>query len=82
MKFEFATATQIVFGPGTINTLGAQAKALGRRALVVTGNNPQRVEKWLTGVMAEGISVTNFPVGGEPEIATVEAGVTQARKVH
>ena len=42
MPFEFATAPQIVFGRGSIDTLAPRVADLGRRALVVTGSDPSR----------------------------------------
>lgn len=80
MTFEFATATKIVFGPGSAARVGEQVKSFGRHALVVTGSKPQRAEKLLANLSANGIAVTTFSVAGEPEIATVENGVTHARK--
>jgi alcohol dehydrogenase class IV len=82
MNFEFATATRIVFGAGTLRQVGTQAKTFGDRALVVTGRHPQRAEKLLAGLAAAGIVATIFPVAGEPEIATIENGVALARKEH
>ncbi len=82
MKFEFATATKIIFGAGTLNEAGAAAKGFGRRALVVTGANPQRAEKLLVGLSADGVSAATHAVAGEPEIATVENGVALAKKEH
>jgi alcohol dehydrogenase class IV len=80
MNFEFATATRIVFGAGAISQVGANVKNLGRRALVVTGRNPQRAEKLLANLSASGISAATFAVAGEPEISTVENGVAVAQK--
>jgi alcohol dehydrogenase class IV len=74
MKFEFATATRIVFGAGAISQLGANVKNLGRRALVVTGRDPGRAGKLLGNLTAAGISSAAFSVSGEPEIGTVERG--------
>ena len=37
MRFEFATATRIVFGEGTAATLPELARSFGTRPLVVTG---------------------------------------------
>ena len=79
MNFEFATATRIIFGAGTLSQLGANAKSLGRRALVVTGSNPARAEKALASLKAAGVATTTFSVTGEPEIATVERGIALAR---
>ncbi len=42
MRFEFASAGRIVFGPGTIAELPAIAGAWGKRALVVTGKDKIR----------------------------------------
>ncbi|HEX7569837.1 MAG TPA: iron-containing alcohol dehydrogenase [Verrucomicrobiae bacterium] len=80
MNFEFATATRIVFGAGAISQVGANVKNLGRRALVVTGRNPQRAEKLLAYLSASGIGAATFAVAGEPEISTVENGVAFAKK--
>ena len=55
-------------------------KNLGRRALVVTGRNPQRAEKLLANLSASGIGAATFSVAGEPEISTVENGVALAKK--
>ncbi|HXI70666.1 MAG TPA: iron-containing alcohol dehydrogenase [Verrucomicrobiae bacterium] len=80
MQFEFATATRIVFGSGAASQLGPNVKAYGRRALVVTGRNPQRAEKILADLSAHGVSTAIFSVAGEPEISTVENGVALAKK--
>ena len=80
MKFEFATATRIVFGAGMVNTVGAEAKTFGRRALLVTGRNPQRAEKPQANLAANGIDAVTFAVAGEPEIVTVERGTALAKK--
>ncbi len=78
-NFEFATATRIIFGAGTLSQAGANAKSLGRRALVITGSNPARAEKLLASLKAAGVATTTFSVAGEPEIATVQRGLTLAR---
>ena len=80
MKFEFATATQIIFGLGSLAQVGERVKAFGRRALVVTGRNPQRAERLMSNLSAHGISAATFSVAGEPEISTVENGVAFAKK--
>lgn len=80
MTFEFATATRIVFGAGAVAQIGANVKNFGRRALVVTGRNPQRAEKLLANLSATGISSATFAVAGEPEISTIENGVAFAKK--
>jgi alcohol dehydrogenase class IV len=79
MNFEFATATQIVFGPGTAAQIGKRIKAFGKRALVVTGRSPQRAEKLTADLLANDIIAATFSVAGEPETATVENGVALAK---
>jgi len=80
LNFEFATAGRIVFGAGSLTQVGPAVKQLGRRALVVTGRSPQRAEKLLASLAANGIGAVTFPVGGEPDLVTIEAGVVAAKK--
>ncbi len=79
MKFEFATATRIVFGTDAVNNIGAIAGEFGRRALVVTGRDPGCTERVLTGLKSAVVSTAVFPVTGEPELATVEQGMKLAK---
>ena len=78
-RFEFATATRIVFGAGAANNAGALAKEFGRRALVVTGRDVKRAERLLTNLQSAGVSAAIFPVTGEPELATVDQGRKRAK---
>jgi alcohol dehydrogenase class IV len=80
MRFEFSTASRIIFGPGTLREVGPLAKEYGRRALVVTGRNPARAERLLAMVREQGLGAATFSVVGEPQIATVQAGVAQAKQ--
>ena len=79
LNFEFATATRIVFGAGALGRLGANAKAFGQRALVVTGREPRRAEKLTASLTSAGLGSAIFSVAGEPEIATVERGTAFAK---
>jgi alcohol dehydrogenase class IV len=80
MKFEFTTATRIVFGAGALREIGAIAKGLGTRVLVVTGRNAARAEKLLVLLREADVRATPFPISGEPEISTIEQGTAVARK--
>ena len=82
MKFEFTTATRIVFGAGAVNETGAIAKEFGRRALVVAGRDSRRAERILAGLKSSGIGTVTFSVAGEPELETVERGTKLARAEH
>ena len=79
MKFEFATAPRIVFGPGSLGEVGQIAQDLGRRALVVTGRDAGRADRLMASLKEREIAVVNFSVFREPEIATIEQAVTLAR---
>lgn len=79
MRFEFATATRTVFGPAALREVAPLAKGMGRRALVVTGQNVQRAETLLAQLSAAGISHTIFTVATEPTTALVQAGAKLAR---
>jgi alcohol dehydrogenase class IV len=79
MRFEFATATRIVFGAGAVNDAGAIAREFGRRALVVTGRDSSRAERVLASLRSAGVSAVTFSVTGEPELKTVEQGAKLAK---
>lgn len=79
MRFEFATATRIVFGAGTLKQAGNLVHELGRRALVVTGRDPNRAEGLLSLLAEKGVVASVFSVAGEPDLTTVEEGVVRAR---
>lgn len=79
MKFEFATATRIIFGPGMLREVGGLAVKLGRRAFVVGGNTSARLAPLLDLLHAQEIVTTTFQVPGEPTVDLVLEGVAQAR---
>jgi alcohol dehydrogenase class IV len=74
MRFEFATAGRIIFGPGTISELGPLARALGRRAFVVTGSDKIRHAGVIGDLEGAGLNCTLFGVTGEPTVALIEEG--------
>ena len=79
LKFEFATATRIIFGAGTLKQVGDEVKSFGRRALVVTGSDGRRAEQLTASLAGAGVDAAIFSVKGEPEIATVEQGMALAK---
>ena len=80
MRFEFATASRIVFGAGTLREVGTLASELGERPLVVTGGNTERAEPLFSLLKEKKLAHKLFSVRGEPETTTVEQGVTVARQ--
>ncbi len=79
MNFEFATATRILFGPGTLREAGPIAKAFGQRALVVTGQTARRAKPLLATLRAAGVKCATFAIEGEPTTASVREGTQRAR---
>ena len=47
MRFEFATATRIIFGPDTVSEATSISGEMGKRAFVVTGSTVERAEPLL-----------------------------------
>jgi alcohol dehydrogenase class IV len=80
MRFEFATATRIIFGNSVLREADLIARRFGRRALVVTGRDARRAEPLLSGLRESEMDVVPFAVDGEPEIATVQQGTELARQ--
>jgi alcohol dehydrogenase class IV len=79
MRFEFATATRIVFGAGTLGEAGPAARTFGRHAFVVTGRHPERADWLLDLLAAESVGATTFALAGEPTTDAVVAAAAQAR---
>jgi alcohol dehydrogenase class IV len=78
MRFEFATATRIVFGPGTVSELAGLAAAFGRHALVVTGRSQKRAQEKLMALEAAGVACRYLSVPGEPTVELVREGAQAA----
>ncbi len=78
MGFEFATAAQIVFGPGALQEAGPRAAALGRRAFVVTGAAATRARPLLDLLSRQAVAATAFAVAGEPTVEIVRRGAAAA----
>ncbi len=80
MRFEFATATRILFGAGAVSEVAPAAKAMGRRALVVAGKDVGRAAPLAERLTREGTDTVTFSVPGEPTLEVVRRGVARARE--
>jgi alcohol dehydrogenase class IV len=80
MKFEFATATRIIFGPGTVRQVGPLAAEMGRRAFVITGRSIERANPILEQLKERRIEYITFSVPAEPTTTIVKQGVELARR--
>jgi alcohol dehydrogenase class IV len=79
-RFDFATATQIIFGRGTVRDIGSIAKNMGQKALVVTGGRNGGLESLFSSLLENGISWETFQVAEEPTVDTVREGVQKAQE--
>ncbi len=68
MNFEFATATRIIFGPGTLKQVGPLAAGFGIRALVITGSNPNRAQPLFDELTSHDVEYSIFSVADEPTV--------------
>ncbi len=81
MHFEFATATRIIFGPGKIHEAISAAASWGRRALIVYGCKPDRLDSFILELQARDMECTLFSTMGEPTIPRILEGVRTAKSV-
>ena len=75
MRFEFATAGRIVFGPGAIREVAPAARQMGTRPLLVSGRDPARAE-----ALRRELDAAVFALEGEPTVEAVRRGVAAARE--
>jgi len=80
MIFEFATARRIIFGTGSIAKIPSLAKEFGERALLVTGSKPERADKLVRLLEADGFKVFTYSVSGEPATDNIIEGTALAKK--
>jgi alcohol dehydrogenase class IV len=80
MRFEFATAGQILFGAGILDETGGKIAGLGQRAFIVTGSSSKNAQRLVDFLSEQKIQAITFPVSGEPTIGLVQAGLKQARQ--
>ncbi|HEV3332555.1 MAG TPA: iron-containing alcohol dehydrogenase [Bryobacteraceae bacterium] len=73
MLFEFATASRILYGPGTVRDLPAAAAQMGRRALLVTGASIERALP-----LVPGLDAVPLAVPGEPTVDLIRQGTAYA----
>ncbi|MGD9045819.1 MAG: iron-containing alcohol dehydrogenase [Desulfobacterales bacterium] len=80
MRFEFATANRIIFGPGTLDEVGPIASGMGRRPLVVTGLSGDRAAPLKDALERQGMEITRSKVSGEPTTDMALDVVQKARR--
>jgi alcohol dehydrogenase class IV len=80
MRFEFATATRILFGEGAVREVAPAMKPWGRRALLVTGRTRERSEPLRMALHAVGVECSTFSATGEPTVELIRRGVEEAHQ--
>jgi alcohol dehydrogenase class IV len=81
VQFEFATATRILFGSGTLLQLGTIASEFGKRALLVTGRSTARAERAHELLADQAVASTLFQIQSEPTTEDARRGVELARQI-
>jgi alcohol dehydrogenase class IV len=81
MSFEFATATQVIFGNGTVSKIPQLLQGKGQNIFLVTGKNPLRAKFLTENLEAEGFSVFSFRVEKEPDTGMISNGAKLAREM-
>jgi len=75
MKFEFATSDQIIFGEGSLESVGEFALKCGTKALVIVGSGSVPNERLLQILKAVSIESAVYRVDSEPDIQKINQGL-------
>ncbi len=83
MLFTFNLLTKIIFGCGSISRLGAEAKTLGKRAILVTFKSIRKLgvlDRTLEDLSLNGVEVALYEgVEANPDISSVDEGAKLAK---
>lgn len=79
MRFEFATATRILFGVGVVGEIESLVPELGRNPLLVTGRDPSRAGPVRTALERAGPTPLVQSVATEPTVEWLREAVQGAR---
>ena len=80
MPFEFATATRVIFGAGTVRQARDVVRPFGRSILLVTGSDSKRAQPLVDDLLDGGFPVTVFEINTEPTTEHVLAGARVIRE--
>ena len=72
IRFEFATATRIIFGSGTLSEVGIISKEFGQNALVVIGIENSDAERLMDNLSNHQVKGFPFLVQCEPTIEVIQ----------
>lgn len=80
MRFEFSTASRIIFGEGTVKEVGPLAAGLGKMALVATGLANKATSFILDLLAAHGVGCVPFYITHEPSVGLLIEGISKAQR--
>lgn len=80
MRFEFSTASRIIFGEGTVKEVGPLAAGLGKMALVATGLANKATSFILDLLAAHGVGCVLFYITHEPSVGLIIEGISKAQR--
>lgn len=81
LNFNLSTATQILFGNGTIAKVPELLNNYGSKILLVTGKNSERA-KLMIDHLPSTYGIYHFRVEKEPSVEVIDEGVKLARENH
>ena len=79
MQFEFATASKIIFGTGTVKNIGNLSKNYGNKVFIVTGKNSNRANPVINQLKSNNFQYSLFNIPYEPTTDLIEQGSELAR---
>jgi alcohol dehydrogenase class IV len=80
MQFEFSTETRIIFGSGSLDSIGKLAYKFGNSAFIITGSPKNITDRLVYLLEAYGISYIKSDINHEPTISSVQKLVDTARQ--
>jgi alcohol dehydrogenase class IV len=78
-SFEFVTSEKIVFGNGSLAQVKDAAQEFGRKVLLVCGSGSVPTDNLINFLEEGDLSYEIFRVEGEPNISTIEDGLSRAK---
>jgi alcohol dehydrogenase class IV len=79
MRFEFATATRVIFGAGTFEEVGPLAAEMGSRPFLIADSRVEAARTLIENLTRRKLSCTTYEVAGEPTTTIVKEATEKAR---